>query len=212
MPRAPPVINAVRPVKASGGTAICLMRSEARLFRCRLPKTGLCNAVEADPSQKVRTTAPPQAGRPPTSAQALFEIAGVGPQPRQGTPKSPRPGAASLPTLAQDAVVTEDGPHPVGELEPSPPGRSIVVLAGGATRVPQAAVTSGVQRTVMVTRRTPLRRSRVADLGWGRGPKLPGMQGVMSAACQSARACWRGRSRQNSLPSGSRSTCHRPPA
>jgi hypothetical protein len=41
--------------------------------------------------------------------------------------------------LGYEAVVTEDGPHPQSSSEPSPPGRSIVVLAGPATRVPQVA-------------------------------------------------------------------------
>jgi hypothetical protein len=45
-----------------------------------------------------------------------------------------------------------DGPHPPAELEPEPSCASVVVLAGRATHVPQAAVTSGIQRTTTVTR------------------------------------------------------------
>jgi hypothetical protein len=93
-----------------------------------------------------------------------------------------RPGAwVALPRrrrrLASEAVVTEVGPHPPAELEPSPPSVSIVVLAGHATHVPQAAVTSGMQRTVTVTQRRPLGRAHAADLV-GRSAKLHGMQGV----------------------------------
>jgi hypothetical protein len=42
----------------------------------------------------------------------------------------------ALRALANEAVATRDGPHPLAELEPSPPGASIVVRAGRATRVP----------------------------------------------------------------------------
>jgi hypothetical protein len=44
------------------------------------------------------------------------------------------PGA--LRALGNDAVVTEEGPHPRDQLEPALSGRSIVVLTGRATRVP----------------------------------------------------------------------------
>ena len=63
--------------------------------------------------------------------------------------------------------VTEDGPRPLGALEPSPPGSSIVVLTGRATRVPQAAGTGGIQRTITVTSRRPVGWAPVPDLGWG---------------------------------------------
>ena len=62
--------------------------------------------------------------------------------------------------------------------EPSPSGESVVVLAGRATRVPQAAVTSGMQRSVTVNSRRPMGWAHIPDLGWGRRPKLHGMQGV----------------------------------
>jgi hypothetical protein len=42
----------------------------------------------------------------------------------------------ALQALAHEAVVTKDGLTPMPELEPSPPGKSIVVLAGRTTRVP----------------------------------------------------------------------------
>ena len=42
----------------------------------------------------------------------------------------------ALRALAHEAVVTEDGPRPLRELKPLPPGASLVVLAGRATRVP----------------------------------------------------------------------------
>jgi hypothetical protein len=60
--------------------------------------------------------------------------------------------------------------------------RSLVVLAGRATRVPQAAVTSGIQRTVTVNSRRPLDWAPASDLGWGKRPKLHGMQGVRGSS------------------------------
>ena len=54
---------------------------------------------------------------------------------------------------ANEAVVTAGGPRPAVDPEPSPPAASVVVLAGRATHVPQAAVTCGIQRIVTVTRR-----------------------------------------------------------
>jgi hypothetical protein len=62
--------------------------------------------------------------------------------------------------------------------EPSPPRPSQVVLAGRATRVPEGAGTSGMQRTTTVTRRKRSGSAHGSDLGWGRRPKLHGMQGV----------------------------------
>jgi hypothetical protein len=96
--------------------------------------------------------------------------------------------AASRPALATEAVATEDGPHPPHELEPSPSGGSIVILADRATYVPLAAVTSGLQRTVTVTSRRPVGCAHIPDLGWGRRPKLHGMQAFIPAARQ-ALAC-----------------------
>ncbi len=62
--------------------------------------------------------------------------------------------------------------------EPSPPRANVVLLGNRATHVPQAAVTSGIQRTVTVSRRGPMAWAVGSDLGWGRRPKLHGMQGV----------------------------------
>jgi hypothetical protein len=59
-----------------------------------------------------------------------------------------------------------DGPHPPSSWEPSPPGTSIAVLAGRAIRVPEGAVTSGIQRTTTVTRRGPMGWAHGSDLGW----------------------------------------------
>jgi hypothetical protein len=75
-------------------------------------------------------------------------------------------GNSTLPThacrgpvaLANQAVVTRNGPHPLVELAPLPPGASIVVLAGRATHVPQAAGTNGIQRTATVTPTSPVAR------------------------------------------------------
>ena len=83
--------------------------------------------------------------------------------------------------------VAEDGPRPLGALEPSPPGSSIVVLTGRATRVPQAAGTGGIQRTITVTSRRPVGWAPVPDLVWGRSPKLHGMQGVRTVFPQLSR-------------------------
>jgi hypothetical protein len=58
------------------------------------------------------------------------------------------------------------GPHPLDELEPAA-GASIAVLAGRATHVPQAGVTSGIQRTVTVSSRRALRWVPVPDLRVG---------------------------------------------
>jgi hypothetical protein len=49
---------------------------------------------------------------------------------------------------------------------------------GRATRVPQVAVTSGIQRTTTVIGSGLLRWALASDLGWGRSPKLHGMQVV----------------------------------
>ena len=75
-------------------------------------------------------------------------------------------------------MVTEDGPHLWDSWVPLPPGENIVVLAGRATRVPQAAVTSGMQRSVTVTSRGPLSWMLPTDLGLRQGATLHGMQGV----------------------------------
>jgi hypothetical protein len=42
----------------------------------------------------------------------------------------------ALRALGNDAVVTEEGPHPRDQLEPALSGGSIVVLTDRATRVP----------------------------------------------------------------------------
>ena len=53
-----------------------------------------------------------------------------------------------------------------------------MILAGRATRVPQAAVTNGTQRSATVTPRRPLRWARATDLHRRYGATLHGMQGV----------------------------------
>ena len=45
-------------------------------------------------------------------------------------------------------------------------------LPGHATRVPQAAVTSGIQRSITVTRDDRCAGLRLPDLGWGRAPSF----------------------------------------
>jgi hypothetical protein len=50
--------------------------------------------------------------------------------------ESPTRLSRALRALAHEAAVTEDGPHPLGEFEPSPSRVSAVVLAERATHVP----------------------------------------------------------------------------
>jgi hypothetical protein len=91
--------------------------------------------------------------------------------------------AAAPPSrLAYEALVTAGGPHRAVEPEPSPLGASVVVLVGRAIRVPEAAGTSGMQRSATVTQRRPLDRAPTPDLGWKRRPKLHGMQGVIAGS------------------------------
>ena len=72
--------------------------------------------------------------------------------------------------------VTEDRLNLWAELESSSPA-GIVVSAGRATRVQQAAVTSGIQRTLTVTSRRPVGRS--ASPTWGGG----GGRSCMACKC-----------------------------
>ena len=78
------------------------------------------------------------------------------------------------------AACQRDRRHPAVSLtqpasgEPSPTGANHIVLTG---RVPQAAVTSGIQRSVTVTPRGPLSGPSAPDQGKRSGPKLHGMQG-----------------------------------
>jgi hypothetical protein len=51
--------------------------------------------------------------------------------------------------------------------------------AGRATRMPQAAVTSGIQRTLTVNQRGPLSWLTAPNLGDSPAEKLHGMQGVI---------------------------------
>jgi hypothetical protein len=79
---------------------------------------------------------------------------------RDWCPDPPRPFGP----FANDAVVARVEPHvPRGGASPS--GTSIAILAGRATYVPQAAVTSGIQRTFTVTPRGLFGRMQASDLG-----------------------------------------------
>jgi hypothetical protein len=53
----------------------------------------------------------------------------------------------ALRTLAHEAVITEDGPHPPVEAEPTASRYARVILAGRATSVPSTAVLNGPERT-----------------------------------------------------------------
>jgi hypothetical protein len=53
----------------------------------------------------------------------------------------------ALRTLAHEAVVTEDGPHPPVKAEPTALRCARVILTGRATSVPFTAVLNGPERT-----------------------------------------------------------------
>jgi hypothetical protein len=101
----------------------------------------------------------------------------------QGAPEEPGQSSVSLPAAASPPGSCPRGAGHRGRASPFRRAgsrrchvRAIVVLADRATHVPQAAVTSSIQRTVTVTPRRPVGRAHVPDLGWGRRPKLHGMQ------------------------------------
>jgi hypothetical protein len=133
--------------------------------------------------------------------RALFQEAG---QSRISPPGCREPSGL-LPTMQW---LPRSGLTPWPCWEPLPPRSRNVVLAGRATHVPQAAVTSGIQRTVTVTSRRPVGWVHAADLGWGSGPKLHGMQGVRGSNPLSStpgqRPC-SASTAQESLASGSKS-------
>src|SRR5215203_4769866 len=106
----------------------------------------------------------------------------TGPKEPQVRPQRGRHQAALQEAGQSSSLTTHSYPEPSGLLptrsssprtgltlrpswEPSPPGASVVVLAGRATHVPNGAGTSGNQRTVTVTRRKSLNRSPAPDLG-----------------------------------------------
>jgi hypothetical protein len=76
---------------------------------------------------------------------------------------------ASPSRLRMRQPVIQGGPGLRSNWSHRPQVEAILTLAERATRVPEAAVTSGIQRTVTVTPRRPLGRARVSDLGWGGG-------------------------------------------
>jgi hypothetical protein len=57
----------------------------------------------------------------------------LGPRTRMGPGSSPHPPAASAPDSCPQAVITEDGPHPAVEVEPTAPRSTTVVPTGPAT-------------------------------------------------------------------------------
>jgi hypothetical protein len=82
--------------------------------------------------------------------------------------------------------------------------RAIVVLAGRATHVPQAAVTSGIQRTVTVTPRESLGWAHAPGLRRRGGAKLHGMQGVRGSNPLSSTAKYQGKRSAGATPAGRR--------
>jgi len=78
--------------------------------------------------------------------------------------------------------VTEDGPPPPVELGAVATRSERHRFADRATHVPQAAVTSGNQRTITVTRRWPLSGLHTPDLGSQGDAKLHGMQALMAGS------------------------------
>jgi hypothetical protein len=91
---------------------------------------------------------------------------------------------APLRGLPTTQLIAEARPHPTVKVEPAAPYGGRVILAGRATRVPQAAVTNGIQRTTTVTPIGPLGWASASDLASWRSPKLHGMQGVKLAPRQ----------------------------
>ena len=76
-------------------------------------------------------------------------------EPRRALARTPRgqfrsrcATAASLRTLAHEAVVTEDGPRPPVQAEPTAPWCARVILTGRAAIVPFTTVLTGLERTI----------------------------------------------------------------
>jgi hypothetical protein len=99
-----------------------------------------------------RTTAIPVALRG-ASASSLIRLPPQHPPFRLGrqaawdqVQRSPGRLPRALRTLAHEAVVTEDGPHPPVEVEPTAPRCARVALAARATSVPFTAVLNGPER------------------------------------------------------------------
>jgi hypothetical protein len=120
-------------------------------------------------------TKEPQVGPPNSGHRGAFQEAGQGSSLCIRLPQALR-------AHGHEAMVTQDRSHPPTSWEPSPSVASIVVLAGRATHVPQAAVMSGMQRTLTVTPRTPKGWAQTCDLRSRGGPKLHGMQGSPTAS------------------------------
>jgi hypothetical protein len=99
----------------------------------------------------------------------------------------------ALRALANDSVVAEDQPRRLARVGAVAASHSDVVLAGRATRVPQAAVTSGIQRSTTVSQQDSISWAHAADLRMVGGPNLHGMQGVRKAASRGLPECRTGR-------------------
>ena len=79
---------------------------------------------------------------------------------------------ATMQRTAGTGLTLQPSPEPLVQMQ------ALFVGSDRATRVPEGAGTSGIQRTVTVTPSRPVGWARVPDQGWGRRPKLHGMQGV----------------------------------
>ena len=93
--------------------------------------------------------------------------------------ESPHPLPRALRVLANDAVVTRNGPHPPATLEPSPPGASLLNRAGRAT---PRATSSGHERYLADSHghfKRAVIPGTAADLDYLSRPKLHGMQALV---------------------------------
>jgi hypothetical protein len=94
-------------------------------------------------------------------------------------------GAPSSTAVPPSRLVNDTVSHP-GPASPAPiwsrrrQPEAVLVLAGRATRVPQAAGTSGIPRTITVTPRRPV--------GWAHAPDLQRQGSPNCMACKGQRA------------------------
>ena len=92
--------------------------------------------------------------RYPSSSKAWWSLGEHWPGHRVGNLGSGVRLPRALRAIAQETVVTEDGPHPPVKVEPSAPRCVRVILTGRATSVPFTAVSDGDERTTTDNART----------------------------------------------------------
>ena len=150
-PNASKNLSASQAEPAPGGT---LLEQHWSMLSPQLP--GSCGQQRQERTEDVGCNA---GGSTSNSLTQAGETGELGSKPPPGCHEPPD-------SMAARRWVTEDGPHPPNELGARRRHvRTIVIPAGRATHVPQAAVTSGMQRSVTVTRRRRLGWAHAADLG-----------------------------------------------